>query len=59
MDRSIEIRTLVTGESNILAVLTIMNSNTIAAAVQQAVFITQAVNIVQPDDARLTGELTL
>lgn len=59
MDRSIEMRTLVTGESNILVVMTIMNSNTIAAAVQQAVFITQAVNIVQPDDARLTGELTL
>lgn len=59
MDRSIEMRTLVTGESNILVVMTIMNSNTIAAAVQQAVFITQAVNLVQPDDARLTGELTL
>ena len=27
-------------------------------AVQQAVFITQAVNMGQPDDARLTGELT-
>jgi len=49
------IYTWFTGESDILVMTAVMIA---IRAVQQAVFITQAVNVGQPDDARLTGELT-
>ena len=48
------IYTWFTGESDILVMTAVMIA---IGAVQQAVFITQAVNAGQPDDARLTDEL--
>ena len=46
-----KIHTWFTGKSDILAMVTVMTPNWQTRTVQQVAFITQALNVIQPDDA--------